>query len=261
MAEFNELYRRATYYDIVFNRDVSSEIDFIIALYQQYNAGKSPHSLLDLACGPGYHARDFARRGLRAIGLDLREEMLALATEAASREQITVEWVAADMRHLQLAEPVDVAINVFDGIDCLLTNDDLIAHMNAIAENLTPGGLYIIDVTHPRFTTLSYYMPFQYSGSRDGVTVEIMWKGEAVQINPLTGVAHTELEMRVNENGHTQQFTDVAQERLLSAQEIDLLARCCGKLTPVDWYGAYDVNQPFDNSPAATRMIAVLQKL
>lgn len=261
MAEFNELYQRAQYYDIVFNRDVSGEVDFIINVFKQFHAGQTPTSLLDLACGPGYHARDFARRGLHAIGLDLRMEMLALAEESAVQERVHVDWIAADMRHLKLENPVDVAINVFDGIDCLLTNDDLIAHLNAIADNLTEDGLYLVDVTHPRFAALGHYAPFHYSGTRDGVAVDISWRGNTSYIDPLTSIASTEVEMRIQENGSEQCLVDTAQERFLTAQELTLLARCSGRLTPVAWYGDYDLNQPFDNSPGAIRMIAIFQKV
>ena len=56
MAEYNTMYSQARYYDIVFNRDVSREVEFVSTLYQQHN-GQSVASVLELACGPGYHAR------------------------------------------------------------------------------------------------------------------------------------------------------------------------------------------------------------
>lgn len=261
MAEFNEFYRRAHYYDIVFQRDVSPEVDFVCQVYQELN-GSMPQSLLDLACGPGYHARNFAQRGLRAVGLDLRPEMIAYAQEQAANESTTeVEWLAADMRDFTLDAPVDVAINVFDGIDCLNTNADLVAHMQAIAGNLTANGLYFIDVTHPRFTNFSYYEPFQYSGERDGIRVIINWATNKPQIDPVTCVSNTQLEMLVQSNGNVEKFVDVACERVLTGQEITLLAELSGVFEPVRWYGAYDINQPVDYSPKAVRMIAVLQKL
>jgi len=85
MAEYHELYRRARYYDIVFRSDVGREIDFLLAAYHRH-AGIEPASLLDIACGPGYHAWEAVRRGLRSIGLDLRPEMLELGAS----------WSAAD---------------------------------------------------------------------------------------------------------------------------------------------------------------------
>lgn len=259
MAEFHQVYQRAVYYDIVFKRDVSHEIDFVMHIYDQY-VGHKPKSLLDLACGPGYHAREFAGRGLHAVGLDIREEMLAFAAAEAAQEAVEVTWIAADMRHLQLDTPVDVAINVFDGIDCLLSNDDLVAHFQAIAHNLHDNGLYFIDVTHPRLISFSHYPAFQYSGQRGDVAVTIHWRGNPDHIDLVKGVAHTEVEMVVRDGNHTHTFHDVAQERFLNAQEIALLARCSGVLEPIAWYGEYDLNQPLTTAPAATRMIAVLQK-
>jgi hypothetical protein len=55
VAEYNNVYQRAIYYDIVFNRDVSREVDFIQAAYRHY-VGHDAHAVLDLACGPGLPA-------------------------------------------------------------------------------------------------------------------------------------------------------------------------------------------------------------
>lgn len=260
MAEFNNFYQRAVYYDIVFSRDVTCEIDFVAAVYRQL-VGREPAALLDLACGPGYHARAFAARGGRAVGLDLREEMLALAASCAAAEGVQVEWIAADMRSLRLEQPVDVALNVFDGIDCLHSTQDLVAHMRAIAANLTPQGLYIIDVTHPRYTTFNHYEPFCYAGQRDGVTVRIDWATNHPVVDPLTSTVVTQIEMHVDDHGQQFVIVDTACERVLSAQEITLLAELSGVLRPVAWYGAYDMGQPLDSSSGAQRMIALLQKI
>jgi len=260
VAEFNVFYQRAYYYDIVFRRDVTAEVDFVCAVYEQQR-GSPPQSLLDLACGPGYHARNFAGRGLRAVGLDLRPEMVQFAAEQAAADGVQgVEWLAADMRDFRLVHPVDVAINVFDGIDCLNDNADLIAHLRAVAGNLTDGGLYFIDVTHPRFTNFSHYEPFQYQGERDGVRVQINWAINKPQIDPVTSVSQTQLELLIEDNGAAQRIEDTAYERVLTAQEILLLAQLSGVFEVVAWYGAYDTQQPPDYSPTATRLIAVLQK-
>lgn len=260
MAQFNDVYQRARYYDIAFRRDVRHEVDFIMTVFQQYSES-SPASLLDLACGPGYHARDFASRGLRAVGLDLRPEMIDFACEEAAQEGVQVEWLAADMRNFHLAQPVDVAINVFDGIDCLLTNAALIEHLRAVADNLTPHGLYFIDVTHPRDASLAHYHRFSYSGERDGIHVRVNWGINEAMPDLVTGVAHTQIELYINDHGQESCIIDTADERFLTAQEITLLADLSGVFTPVAWFGAYNVAQPLDYTPTATRMIAVLRKI
>ena len=122
MAEFNNLYQRAIYYDIVFDRDVSREVQFLRDVYCHYT-GHEMTSLLDIACGPGYHARAAARAGLRSIGLDLRAEMIQYASDRAKEEGLSLEWLIADMRYLKLDQPVDVAVAMFDSIDALQTDE------------------------------------------------------------------------------------------------------------------------------------------
>jgi SAM-dependent methyltransferase len=261
MAEYNEVYQRAYYYDILFRRDTSRETGFLRAVYDRF-VGRRLLSVLELACGPGYHVRDFCRQGIRAIGLDLRPEMLEFAHDQSAAEGVYPEWLASDMRSFQLAEPVDLVFNIFDGLDCLLTNEDIIRHLQVIAANLTDQGLYVIDLTHPRDCCIARYDRFRYQGERDGVAVDLRWAVNDPQPDWLTGVSHTEIEMHVR-NIHTDQtqvIRDFARERLLVPQEIQLLAACSGAFEIVGWYGDFDVDQPFDYSPAARRMITVMQK-
>ena len=58
MAEFNEVYARAGYYDIAFSRDISREVEFIFGEYARLN-GRPLRSLLEIACG------GLSRRGRR----------------------------------------------------------------------------------------------------------------------------------------------------------------------------------------------------
>ena len=65
MAELNEIYARADYYDIAFARDIEREVKFIHDL-QQHRTGRELESLLEIACGPGAPLnRRF--RGIRCV--------------------------------------------------------------------------------------------------------------------------------------------------------------------------------------------------
>ena len=260
MAEHLNLYQRARYYDIIFDRDVSREVEFIQQAFQRHAGRPGPASVLDVACGPGYHALEFARRGVKATGLDLRAEMLALGEEKASARGLRLNWLEKDMRTFKLPEPVDAAFIAFDGLDALLTNEDLVRHFNAVAENLTPGGIYLIDLTHPRDCSLAQYGNFEYAGARNGVQVQIHWATNSPKHDLVTGVAEVELAMVICENGSEKTVVDRALERILDPQEIQLLCLISGRLSPVGWYGDYDLAQPLDHSAASRRMLAVLQR-
>ncbi len=260
VAEHCNLYDRATYYDVIFNRDVSREVQFVKDVYKAY-AGKQLGAVLDMACGPGYHAKGFARQGHKAYGLDLRAEMLKFADDGAKKEKLNVHWIEADMRKFTMPEKVDATFCMFDGLDCLLSNKDLIAHFAAVADNLTPDGLYIVDLSHPAEVSFSHYKKFHYSGERDGVKVDIYWATNNPQYDLATGIAHVALEMHVDDNGKKIVVKDEANERLLFPQEINLLAEASGKLKIVGWFGDFDIKQPLDHSEKSQRMIAVLQRI
>jgi 2-polyprenyl-3-methyl-5-hydroxy-6-metoxy-1,4-benzoquinol methylase len=259
VAEFNNLYQRAIYYDIVFDRDVSREVQFLKDAFR-HHAGRDMGSLLDIACGPGYHARAAARMGLRATGLDLRGEMIQYASDRATEEGLALEWLVADMRSVRLDQPVDMAVAMFDSIDALQTDDDLIAHFQCIADNLTPRGLYVLEISHPGDYHYTQYPRIAYHGERDGVEVDLLWATNRAQFDFVTGVAQVEIEIHVNDHGKQTVIHDQAEERLFCAGEIRLLARLSGKLDVVGWYGDTNLNQPMDHSLKTNRMICVMQK-
>lgn len=260
MAEYNQLYQMARYYDIALRRDVSPEVDFMLAVYRHY-VGCEVRAMIDIACGPGYHAREFARRGVQATGLDLRPEMVDFAREQAKAQHIEVNWLTADMRDFALLQPADLAICVFDGLDALLVDGEIVQHLRTVAANLSPRGIYILEHTHPRFSSLTRYGEFQYSGQENGASVDILWAVNRPSFNPVTKIAEVKVEMRVCEAGHEQIFHDTAMERLLSPQELAMLVEESQALRIAGWYGDFNLHQPFDSSEASNRMITVLQKL
>lgn len=260
MAEHCDLYDRAMYYDVIFDRDVTKEVQFVRDAYRKY-AGGDVESVIDMACGPGYHALSFAKSGVKAYGLDLRGEMLRLGQEKAAKAGVKIDWIEADMRTYTLPKPTDVAFCMFDGLDCLLTNENLVKHFQAVARNLTDKGLYIVDLSHPSEIDFAHYKKFHYAGKRDGVQVDIHWAVNDPQYDLATGIANVTVEMHVNDNGKKTVVSDTAQERLMFPQEIVLMGELAKTLKVVGWYGDFDINQPLDSSPKSKRMIGVLQKV
>jgi SAM-dependent methyltransferase len=258
MAEFNELYARAAWYDIALGRDVGREIEFVAGAFREL-AGRPLRSVLEIACGPGYHTRGFAARGLRAIGLDLRPEMVAFAEARAREEGVAATWLAADMRDVRLAEPVDAVITMYDALDCLLDQEDVIAHFRNVGANLAPDGVYILEFTHPHDTGFAEYGSFRYEGERDGVRVVVEWATNDPAYDPGSLVADVEVRMRVIEAGRERVFVDRARERMFTAPEIAALARLSGALRLVRTWGDFDLARPLDSGPPPRRRILALR--
>ena len=174
MGEYIDIYRRAFYYDIVFRRDVGGEVQFLIDLYSRRNS-RPLRRMVDIACGPGYHAKEFAARGIQGYALDLQPEMIEFARTLEPHTNGLIGYLACDMRDFTLPVPVDLALNSFDSIDCLETHEHIVNHFRAVARNLTPNGLYVIELTHPRDCSMWDYGNFQYKGERDGIRVVVDW--------------------------------------------------------------------------------------
>src|ERR1039457_7009417 len=64
---------------------------------------------LDLCCGPGRHAVEFARRGFTVTGVDRSRFLLERAREKAGA--VAVEWVLDDMREFQRPASFHLACN------------------------------------------------------------------------------------------------------------------------------------------------------
>lgn len=259
MAELNEIYRRAHYYDIAFSRDIAREVQFIQGLHRQ-RAGRNLDSLLEIACGPGYHARAFAGLGIATWGQDLRPEMVEFARDLAAADGVEVGWSADDMRAFSLPRPVDAIVNLYDSLDCLLTNDELVAHFRRVAANLNPDGCYLVELTHPRDCSPWNYGSFQYRGERNGTRVVIDWAVNKPTADPFTQIIEVETVLRVHEKGEESVFHDRAKERFANVQEYRALADLSGTLRLAAAYGDFRLEQPFDGSPASRRMLLVFER-
>jgi 2-polyprenyl-3-methyl-5-hydroxy-6-metoxy-1,4-benzoquinol methylase len=79
----------------------------------------SGKKILDVGCGSGIYAVDFARRGAaRVVGVDFSGNMLELARQEAERHQVAdrCEFIQADFLELNLEDKFDssIAMGVFD---------------------------------------------------------------------------------------------------------------------------------------------------
>ncbi|MDA8131535.1 MAG: class I SAM-dependent methyltransferase [Elusimicrobia bacterium] len=112
---------------------------------------KKGSALLDLCCGPGRHAVEFAKKGLAVTGYDYSAEYLKEAGERAARKKVRLRLVRGDMRDLKFLSEFDAAVNLFTSFGYFLKFSDDIRTLKGVARALRPGGLFLIDIVNGAF--------------------------------------------------------------------------------------------------------------
>lgn len=295
-----EFYRNARAYDIAFaDRDFADECNFLewclrthrrLEIAERPSGGdwklkdaqsppqgrpeisnlKSPISFLELAAGPARHAREFAKRGWRAVALDLSQDMLDYACEGAAREGVRIETVAGDMTDFTLKEPVALAANLMESLTHLVTNEQVVDHLRAVSRNLLPGGVFVIEMAHPDTIWRDSLPNIWHSYS----TESGLFEGEPyTEVDVLFGSADDPYDwitqqwlvstrLTIREEGRPERVVEHHHpHRWYMAQELKALIDLSGAFSQVWWYGNLAVPPPaLDNSDASERMIVVMRK-
>lgn len=133
------------YSDELFTKNTRQEVDFLLEELALPVGG----CLLDVGCGTGRHALEFARRGYTVIGLDISRGMLREAQRRAVKDGLKLTLVEADATAIPLSRGADGAICLCEGAFGLLGSlDDVYEHDLYILENLCavlePGGKFVL---------------------------------------------------------------------------------------------------------------------
>jgi len=103
-----------------------------------------PCRVLDLACGPGRHAAEFARRGFKTVGLDLSWPLLTAARRLDAAK--IVKRVRGDMRCLPLrGRSFDLALSLFTSFGYFQPAEEDALVLREVHRVLGTGGIFVLD--------------------------------------------------------------------------------------------------------------------
>ena len=106
----------ASYDALTYDIPYEKILQFWETLLKRYRL--RPETVLDLACGTGSLSVLLAEHGYRVIGVDLSEEMLAVADEKCSHlAENRPFFVCQPMQRLRLPEQVDSVICALDSLN------------------------------------------------------------------------------------------------------------------------------------------------
>jgi SAM-dependent methyltransferase len=214
-------------------------------------------SAIELAAGPGYHALELGRRGIVSHALDIEESMVGWLREKAGA---TVTVHRGDMRSFVLAPAVDLAYCLFASFCYLMSSHDVRAHFAAVHASLSPGGVYVIELPHPRkYLRHDTVTKDDWEMRRGDTLVRTRWDIDGAVPDPVTQIMDVRSEYEVTENGRRRKIRSRGRQRVFFAQELVALAEPHFELAA--WYGAMDRSVKFDYGKKAWRMVAVLRRM
>jgi SAM-dependent methyltransferase len=123
-----------------------------------WDAYGKPETVVDLGCGTGTLTLMLAETGCRVTGIDVSDDMLAVAQEKRAGTIGNelggmiggVNWLQQDMRAWELPEPVDCVVSFCDCLNYLLEEEDITRVFSRTIHGLKQGGLFLFDVHTPR---------------------------------------------------------------------------------------------------------------
>ena len=101
--------------------------------------------VLDVGCGTGTHALLFAEAGCQVTGIDIDADAIAVADgKCAGRATAVPRFACQDIATLD-DDGFDLAVSLFNVINYIDCPQTLTRFLQAVAQRLAPGGVYVFD--------------------------------------------------------------------------------------------------------------------
>lgn len=123
--------------------DYDSWADYLHNILKKHSCGKN---LLEAACGTGNITARMCRLGYSVTATDISEDMLLGAREKLSNFGVKANLVQQDMRKITCA-PRDALICACDGVNYLLTEEDIKSFFVLAHACLKRGGILLFDIS------------------------------------------------------------------------------------------------------------------
>ena len=199
--------------------DYRSWVDYVQRIFDRFRV--KPEAVLDVACGTGIPSLLLARRGYRVIGVDRSEEMLTVLR--AKINGLPVTALRADITAFDLAEPVDAAVSLYDSINYLLAEEDLVRCFTCVHRALKSGGMFVFDMN--TIYSLSVFWGNRVS-PRNAGGIESIWDSS---YDPATRVSTLRLRFREPApDGGFAEFAEEHRERAYSRHEVKRSLKAAG---------------------------------
>ena len=151
------------------------QVDFVIHVLKLTGRER----ILDLACGFGRHALEFARRGYSVVGIDITPAYVKYAAATAKAENLSARFYCMDIRDVAFQNGFDVVLNMADGAIGYLENESENNRIfTVIARALKPGGQHLMDLMNGEYADMHFPCQLWDSGEKGLTLSKFEWNAE-----------------------------------------------------------------------------------
>ncbi|WP_052366115.1 class I SAM-dependent methyltransferase [Geomicrobium sp. JCM 19055] len=142
------MYREgASYYDFLMNEAPYERWKMWVDERLHMANKTGPQSILDVGCGTGTFMSLIMRDGHDATGVDVSEDMLAIADSKIRRETNQVPQLSCqNMAELSLPQTYDVITVLCDSLNYVIEEQDVQQALMKFYEHLNHDGMLLFDV-------------------------------------------------------------------------------------------------------------------
>ncbi|MCU9613946.1 class I SAM-dependent methyltransferase [Caldibacillus lycopersici] len=151
-----------------------------VCFFQKQKEKYTPNAnnILDLACGTGEMSIRLSEQGYQVTGVDLSEDMLAVANEKAMNKGYRIPFYQQNMTELEGIGPFDIVVIFCDSLNYLASEKEVIETFQSVKRVLKPDGLLLFDV-HSTYKIDSVYAGNTFAFNGDDISyIWSSYKGE-----------------------------------------------------------------------------------
>lgn len=219
------------YYDELM-RDVPYKmwVRYITDLLNRLDSSFKFHRVLELACGTGTVALEFAQKGCQVVGIDISPGMVQVAIEKAARFGLSgrARFYLQDISKLNLPEeePFDLAVCLFDSLNYITDPKRLAKVFAQTKSHLRPGGYFVFDLNSEYAFRENLFDQDNLSADENKITLYYYWRSHYDESKRLCKV---DMWFAVkDEKGDWFRFKEVHWQRAYSIDEVCKMAKAAG---------------------------------
>lgn len=197
-----------------------------LQFYKKWLPTNTDARILELCCGTGRLTIPIVQEGYNICGVDYTPSMLEQAKVKAAGAGLSIDFIEADIRTLDLQEQFDFIFIPFNSIHHLYRNEDLFRALESVKKHLKDGGLFLLDCFNPNIQYIvenekeqSTIAEYTTGDGRNVLINQTMRYERATQINRI------EWHYSINGKFHSIQNLDM---RLFFPQELDSYLKQAG---------------------------------